>query len=74
MKPAPTVMRFQPRLWVAALHLPLFATAFALFMGRKPGVFRSETIIDHVPGFYSRVSNFSLSWLLLAGVGFLHPR
>ena len=71
MKPAQTVMRFQPHLWAAVLHLLLFATVFALFMGRKPGMFRSETIIDHVPGFYSHVSNFSLSWLLLAGVGFL---
>ena len=71
MKPAPPVLRFQPHLWTAVLHLLLFAAAFALFMGRKPGMFRSETIIDHVPGFYSHVFNFSLSWLLLAGVGFL---
>ena len=71
MKPAPTVMHFQPRLWAAVSHLLLFATVFALFMGRKPGMFRSATIIDHVPGFYSHVFNFSLSWLLLAGVGFL---
>ena len=71
MKPVPPVLRLQPHLWTAVLHLLLFAAAFALFMGRKPGMFRSETIIDHVPGFYSHVFNFSLSWLLLAGVGFL---
>lgn len=69
--PAPSVMRFRPRPWAAALHLLLFAAAFGLFLGRKPGVFRSETIIGYLPGFYSHVFNFSLSWLLLAGVGFL---
>ena len=71
MKPFPPAMRNQPRLWAAVLHLLFFAAASALFMGRKPGMFRSETILDRVPGFYSHISNFSLSWLFLAGVGFL---
>ncbi len=70
MKSDPPVMRFQPCLWATVLHLLLFAAVFALFMGRKPGMFRSETILEHLPGFYSHISNFSISWLLLAGVGF----
>ncbi len=44
--------------------------SWALFAGRKPGFFRSETIIALVPDFYSHVSNFSLSFLLYAGAGF----
>lgn len=71
MKPTPPVMRFHPHLWAAVLHLLLFAVVFALFMGRKPGMFRSEIILEQMPGFYSHVFNFSLSWLFLAGVGFL---
>ncbi|MGB3748512.1 MAG: hypothetical protein WA961_09960 [Rhodanobacter sp.] len=70
-KPAPSIIRFRPRPWATALHLLLFGAAFALFMGRKPGMFRAQAILDRVPGFYSHVSNFSLSWLLLAGAGFL---
>ncbi len=65
------VLRFRPTLWVAVAHLLLFAAAFALFLGRKPGVFRSQVLLDAVPGFYSHVSNLSLSYLLYAGVGYL---
>lgn len=64
-------MRFQTTLWAALIHLLLFAGVFVLFLGRKPGMFRSQAIIDLVPGFYTHVFNFSLSYLLLAGVGFL---
>jgi hypothetical protein len=42
----------------------------ALFLGRKPGPFRSETIVTHVPDFYLHVSNASISFLLYAGVGY----
>jgi hypothetical protein len=65
------VMRFVPKPWAAVLHLLLFAGVFALFLGRKPGMFRSQAIIELVPGFYTHVFNFALSYLLLAGIGFL---
>ena len=68
---ATPVMRLQPTLWAALVHLLLFAAVFVLFLGRKPGMFRSQSIIDLVPGFYTHVFNFSLSYLLLAGVGFM---
>lgn len=64
-------MRFNPALWAALLHLLLFAGVFVLFLGRKPGMFRSQAIIELVPGFYTHVFNFALSYLLLAGIGFL---
>ena len=64
-------MRFHPALWTALMHLLLFAGVFVLFLGRKPGVFRSQAIIELVPGFYTHVFNFALSYLLLAGIGFL---
>ena len=64
-------MRFQATAWAALAHLALFAGVFVLFLGRKPGAFRSQAISELVPGFYTHVFNFSLSYLLLAGVGFL---
>jgi hypothetical protein len=70
-KPTPVAMRFHPAPWAAVLHLLLFAGVFVLFLGRKPGRFRLETLADAVPGVYTHVFNFALSYLLLAGVGFL---
>ena len=66
----PPGFRHQPRLWATLVHLALLGAAYALFAGRKPGFFRSETIVSFVPDFYSHVSNFSLSFMLYAGVGF----
>lgn len=63
--------RVRPETWAALLNLALLGTAFVLFLGRKPGMLRSQAIIDAIPGFYAHVLNFSLSYLLLAGVGFL---
>lgn len=53
------------------MHLLLLGAAFALFAGRKPGMFRWQAVLDVAPGFYSHISNFSLSYTLFAGVGFL---
>ncbi len=65
------VIRFLPFVWATLMHLLLLAGVLALFMGRKPGVFRSADILELVPGFYSHVSNFSISYVLLAGIGYL---
>ncbi len=70
-QPALPTLRFRPRLWAALLHLLLLGGAFVLFMGRKPGLFRAQAIVDRVPDFYTHVLNFSLSYLLLAGAGYL---
>ncbi|HRO28259.1 MAG TPA: hypothetical protein PK743_13170 [Luteimonas sp.] len=70
-KPAPPVLRFHPRLWAALVHLLLLAGVFVLFLGRKPGMFRVQAIVDRVPDFYTHVFNFALSYLLLAGIGYL---
>ena len=69
--PSMPALRYHPTVWAALGNLLLLAVAFVLFLGRKPGVFRSQAIIEQLPGFYSHVLNFSLSYLLLAGVGFL---
>lgn len=64
-------VQFVPNVWAALAHLLLLAGMLVLFMGRKPGAFRAQRILDVLPGFYSHVSNLSLSYLLLAGVGFI---
>ena len=69
--PSPYGLRFQPTIWAALGNLLLLGIAFLLFLGRKPGAFRSQALIELLPGFYTLVFNFALSYLLLAGVGFL---
>lgn len=68
---AKPTLRFVPHPWATITHLLLLGAMFALFAGRKPGMFRSDAILSAVPGFYSHVSNFSLSYTLYAGLGFL---
>ena len=63
-KRIPANFKRVPKPWAAVLHIALVAGSFALFLGRKPGVFRSEAILLHVPDFYLHVSNASISWLL----------
>lgn len=60
-----------PKMWAALLHLSLIVGSIALFLGRKPGAFRSEALVSQVPDFYLHVSNASISLLLYQGVGFL---
>src|SRR5690606_41187724 len=47
------------------------AESVALSLHDALPIFRAQAILDRVPGFYGHVSNFSLSWMLLAGAGFL---
>src|SRR3546814_20608242 len=70
-KPTTPAFRFAPTLWASLCHLLLMAGAFVLFLGRKPGRFRSEATMDAVPGFYTHEFNFSLTYLLYVGAGFL---
>ncbi|HUD40370.1 MAG TPA: hypothetical protein VMR06_00035 [Dokdonella sp.] len=69
-QPAPALKRI-PRLWAALLHLAALALAGALFAGRTLAAFRWEVVLDRAPDFYSHVSNFSISYFLYAGIGYL---
>lgn len=66
----PAAFKRLPKAWAACLHFLLLGGSLALFLGRKPGFFRSESILAHAPDFYLHVSNASISYLLFAGVGY----
>ncbi|GAB3311288.1 hypothetical protein [Luteimonas notoginsengisoli] len=70
-KPTIPALRFAPTLWASLCHLLLMAGVIVLLLGRKPGRLRSEALVDAVPGFYTHVFNFSLSYLLYVGAGLL---
>lgn len=59
-----------PKPWAALLHLALFAAVFLLFLGRTVPAVRVPQILSHAPAFYTHVSNFAISYLLYAGVGY----
>jgi hypothetical protein len=69
-KAVPLAFKRVPKLWAVGLHAVALAGSLVLFAGRKPGVFRSETIRAHLPDFYLHVSNASISCLLYAGIGY----
>src|SRR5690606_41432249 len=68
-----SILRFAPTPLAACAHLLWLGVAFALFLGRKPGSFRLQAIEQAVPGVYTHIFNFSLSYLMYTGVGFLWP-
>ncbi|RYZ45111.1 MAG: hypothetical protein EOO14_26180 [Chitinophagaceae bacterium] len=73
MKP-PTRMpalKYVPKLWTALLFLLLLAGAFCLFLGRKEGFFRLHFANPPFADYHHHISNFSISFLLYAGIGYL---
>ena len=66
----PPRLRFVPTIPAALTFFAALVAAFVLFLGRKPGRFRFDAITDVLPGFYSHVSNFTISYVLVAGIGY----
>ncbi len=64
------VLRHVPTLGATLLFFVMLGLAVVLFLGRKPGALRSAAIVERVPDFYTHVSNFSISYLLIAGIGY----
>lgn len=63
--------KYIPKLWLTVVYLVLVAGAFILFMGRTKEYLRMEFLMTAFPGFYTHVSNFSITLLLYAITGYL---
>lgn len=59
-----------PKITTAVSFLLLMAAVFALFQGRKHDLFKIKNIDALLPDFYTHISNFCLSYLLYAGIGY----
>ena len=59
-----------PKPFAAIAFLVLMLLAIMLFLGRRTELFRSEALLAVAPAFYTHVSNFSISYLLAAGIGY----
>ena len=65
------VPKYIPKLWMTLAYLALLAVVFALFMGRTVAFLRLDSLVNVAPEFYSHVSNFSISCMLLSIIGYM---
>lgn len=63
--------KFLPKVSAALSHLILLLAVVILFFGRTKPFLRIDVLLKVFPDFYQHVSNFSISFLILAGVGFM---
>jgi hypothetical protein len=68
--PQASTLKRLPRVWAAVTFLLLMALVFVLFQGRKTELVRPDALLAIAPAFYSHVSNFSISYVLCAGIGY----
>ena len=62
---------YYPKLVVSLSNIALIIIALILMFGRTRENLKISTVLDLLPDFYQHISNFSLSYLLVAGSGFL---
>lgn len=66
----PKAIRRIPTPLASLCFLALLGGALAVFMGRTVPSLRSEAVLALAPDFYAHVSNFSLSYLVYAAIGY----
>lgn len=67
----PLELKYNPKIFTAVCFFILLISAFILFLGRTKPFFRIEFILNFLPDFYQHISNFSISYLLYSGIGYL---
>lgn len=63
-------LKYLPKVLTALSFLILLVIVMILFLGRKMAFFKMESILNVVPDFYLHISNFSISYLLFAIIGY----
>ena len=64
-------LRRVPTPVAALVFLVLLAAHAALLVGRKRTGWRSDALLTFDAGFYSHVSNYALSYVLVTGIGYM---
>lgn len=62
--------RRAPRIATALVFPVLILSVLAIFMGRRVPALRCPWWMETLPGFYSHISNFSISLMLCLGIGY----
>lgn len=63
-------LKFIPKILTTVLFFLLLGLVMVLFAGRKSEFFRSDFLLGIMPEFYQHISNFAISYLLYAGIGY----
>lgn len=66
-----TTIKFYPSFTATLLFFVLLGIALVLFFGRKETWLQFEVLLEFMPTFYQHISNYSLSYILYAGIGYL---
>lgn len=64
-------LKYVPKLIVILSYFILLGCVVILFWGRTKSFLRIDSLQDLFPDFYQHISNFSISYLLLSGIGFM---
>ncbi len=64
-------MKYVPKFIIALSFFILLICILILFLGRTKAFLRIDTLQQVFPNFYQHISNFSISYLLLSGIGFM---
>src|SRR5690554_4980295 len=64
-------MKYVPKHLTSLSFFLLFGAVSILFSGRKSESLKFNFLLDFMPNFYQHISNFSLSFLFYAGIGYL---
>lgn len=64
-------VKFAPTIPAILLYVLLLAAALLLFAGRKKAGLRITFLEKNFSDFYQHISNFSISYILFAGVSFI---
>src|SRR5690554_4952058 len=63
-------LRYVPKHFTSLGFFLLFGFVLILFYGRKYEYFRSDYLLGFMPSFYQHISNFTISYLFYAGIGY----
>jgi len=64
-------LKYLPKLWTTLVFFILLAMVFLLFYGRKVEALRFNFITQQFPEYHLHISNFAITYILYAGVGYM---
>ncbi|MBN7816968.1 hypothetical protein [Algoriphagus pacificus] len=64
-------LKYVPKIWSALCYLAILGFSLLLFFGRNFKGIRIGALVNMMPGFYYHISNFSLTLMIFATVGYV---
>ena len=64
-------LKYNPKIFTVLCFFILLILAVILFLGRTKPFFQIEFVLNFLPDFPQHISNFSISYLLYSGIGYV---